>query len=584
MPFGDLQSFVHHLESVGQLKRIRAEVDPVLEAGEIAQRVVAEGGPALLFDRPRGAAMPLVMNLFGTMERIRLALGREPAEIGTELLESVQRLNPPSLSAVWKGRHVFRRLLHMRPSTSSSAISQEVVEAPDLSQFPILQCWPGDPGRFITWGMVITHHPKTGRRNLGLYRLQMFGKDQTGMHWQSMKGGRGHYWEAEQSGSDLQVAVVIGADPILMMSSILPLPEDVDEIGFAGFLRGKSVPMVRAKTLDMMVPANAEIILEGTVPAGVRRLEGPFGDHFGHYSEASEFPVFNIRTVTRRRNAMYAATVVGKPPQEDKFLGIASGEMLGPLIRLIHPNVVDLSAYVGAGFHNLLVASVKERHPKEVLKTAMALLGTGQLSLTKVLVLVRADRDPRDFRGVLRDIGERFEPEDHMWLLPFAPLDTLDFTSFKLHVGSKLVIDACGDVLRPVAGSLSPSVTDFGRYDSRIEKWKLLDGGFLAITVRSDPREVLQHLITKAAALRFVVAVSSDVNLDDDENLQWGIFTRFDPARDMIFSEQIFVGARPVYRGVIGIDATWKAGYPRPLEMDDSIVKLVDRRWKEYGF
>jgi len=584
MPFGDLQSFVQHLEGHGQLKRIRAEVDPVLEAGEIAQRVVAEGGPALLFEHPRGAEMPLVMNLFGSMERIRMALGREPDEIGKELLQSIQRLNPPSLSAIWKGRSVFRRLLNMRPSSRSSGISQEVVETPDLTRFPILQCWPGDPGRFITWGMVITHHPKSGRRNLGLYRLQMFGKDQTGMHWQSMKGGRGHYWEAEQNGSDLEVAVVIGADPILMMSSILPLPEDVDEIGFAGFLRGQSVPMVRARTLNMMVPANAEIILEGTVPAGVRQLEGPFGDHFGHYSEASEFPVFNIRTVTRRRNAIFAATLVGKPPQEDKFLGIASGEMLGPLIQLIHPNVVDLSAYVGAGFHNLLVASVKERHPKEVLKTAMALLGTGQLSLTKVLVLVRAERDPRDFRGVLRDIGERFDPEDHMWLLPFAPLDTLDFTSFKLHVGSKLVIDACGDVLRPAANSDSPSTADFGRFDSRIEKWKLLDGGFLAISVRNEPREVLKHFVANAPGIRFVAAVSPDVNLDDDENLQWGIFTRFDPARDMIFSEQTFVGARPVYRGVIGIDATWKAGYPRPLEMDDSIVKLVDRRWKEYGF
>jgi 4-hydroxy-3-polyprenylbenzoate decarboxylase len=407
----------------------------------------------------------------------------------------------------------------------------------------------------------------------------MFSKNQTGMHWQSMKGGRGHFWEAEQAGNDLEVAVIIGADPILMMSSILPLPEDVDEIGFAGFLRGKSVPLVRARTLNMMVPANAEIILEGTVPAGVRQLEGPFGDHFGHYSEASDFPVFNIRTVTRRRNAMYAATVVGKPPQEDKFLGIASGEMLGPLIQLIHPNVVDLSAYVGAGFHNLLVVSVKERHPKEVLKTAMALLGTGQLSLTKVMVLVRGDRDPRDFRSVLRDIGERFDPEDHMWLLPFAPLDTLDFTSFKLHVGSKLVIDACGDVLRP---SYEYSKDDFSRLDSRIEKWKLLDGGFLVLTVQNNPREVLKSVIASSPKIRFVVAVSSDVNLEDDENLQWGIFTRFDPARDMIFSEQTFVGARPVYRGVVGIDATWKSGYPRPLEMDESIVRLVDRRWNEY--
>jgi 4-hydroxy-3-polyprenylbenzoate decarboxylase len=579
MPFADLQAFVAHLEATQQLRRIRTEVDPVLEAGEIAQRVLREGGPALLFERPRGSSMPLVMNLFGTMERIRAALGREPGEIGAELLKAVQRLNPPSLSAVWQNRSILSRLRHMRPATVASALCQEVSETPDLSRLPILKCWPEDGGRFITFGMVITHNPRTGVRNLGLYRLQMFSNDQTGMHWQSMKGGRGHYWEAEQRGEALQVAVVIGADPILMMSSILPLPEDIDEIGFAGFLRGKSVPVVRAKTLNINVPANAEIVLEGVVPAKERRLEGPFGDHFGHYSEAAEFPVFHIQRVTRRKNSIYAATVVGKPPQEDKFLGLAAGEMIGPLIKLIQPNVVDLAAYVGAGFHNLLVASVKERHPREVLKTAMALLGTGQLSLTKVLVLVGPDRDPKDFRAVLRDIGRRFDPEDHMWLLPFAPLDTLDFTSFKMHVGSKLVLDACG----PVLGAEPPvPQTDFARLDARIEKWKLLDGGFLVVSVRESGRVVVEKILAGRPDVRFVVAVSDDVDLDDDENLQWGIFTRFDPARDMVFSEQTFVGARPVYRGIVGIDATWKQGYPRPLEMDPSTVKRVDSRWLDY--
>jgi 4-hydroxybenzoate decarboxylase subunit C len=579
MPFENLQSFVAHLEITKQLRRIRAEVDPVLEAGEIAQRVLLEGGPALFFERPKGGSMPLVMNLFGTMERVRAALGRDPAEIGEELFRAVQRLNPPSLSTLWESRAVLSRLRHMRPSLASTGVCQEVSEPPDLFRFPILKCWPRDGGRFITFGMVITHNPRSGVRNLGLYRLQVFSGDTTGMHWQSMKGGRGHYWEAEQKGQDLEVAVVIGADPILMMSSILPLPEDIDEIGFAGFLRGKSVPMVRAKTLNMSVPANAEIVLEGVVPARERRIEGPFGDHFGHYSEAAEFPVFHIRRVTRRRNSIYAATVVGKPPQEDKFLGLAAGAMVGPLIKLIHPNVVDLAAYVGAGFHNLLVASVKERHPKEVLKTAMALLGTGQLSLTKVLVLVGADRDPRDFRAVLRDIGQRFDAEDHMWLLPFAPLDTLDFTSFTMHVGSKLVLDACGAVLRPEPGK--PRL-DFAGIDGRIERWKLLDGGFLVLAVREGGRAVVEKVVAAKPDVRFVVAVSLDVNLEDDENLQWGIFTRFDPARDIVVSEQVFVGARPVYRGIIGIDATWKQGYPLPLEMEESIVKLVDSRWDEY--
>jgi 4-hydroxybenzoate decarboxylase subunit C len=580
MPFADLQEFVRHLERKGQLKRIRAEVDPVLEVTEITQRVLREQGPALLFERPQGSTTPLLMNLFGTMERVRAALGREPAEIGNELVETFHRINPPSLRGIWESRDIVKRGLLTRPSIVRSAPCQEVVQDPDLSALPVLKCWPGDAGRFITYGMVLTHHPQTKKRNLGLYRLQVFGKDATGMHWQSMKGGRGHYWEAEREGKDLEVAVVIGADPILMMAAILPLPEDMDEIGFAGFLRGRGVPMVRAKSIDMVVPANAEFVLEGIVPAHERKMEGPFGDHFGHYSEAAEFPVFHLRKITHRRNAIYAGTVVGKPPQEDKFLGIAAGEMIGPLIKVINPNVVETCAYAGAGFHNLFVVSLKERHPKEVLKTAMSLLGTGQLSLTKIMILVGPHCNPRDFRSVLREVRRRFDPEDHMWLLPFAPLDTLDFTSFKMHVGSKLVIDAAGEA---IANAEPLRDLDPRRLDRRIEDYRLLEGSLLAVRVRHQAREVLQNLVRAPLGVRFVVAVSPDVDLDDDENLQWGIFTRFDPARDMFFTEQMFVGARPVYRGIVGIDGTWKEGYPAPLVMDESIVKLVERRWGEYG-
>jgi len=577
--FSDLQQFVGYLERIGQLKRIRTEVDPELEVTEISQRVLREQGPALLFERPKGSSTPLLMNVFGTMERVRAAIGRDPAEIGQELINAFQKINPPSIRGLWESRNVIKRALLTHPKRVQSALSQEVIEDPNLSALPILKCWPGDAGRFITYGMVLTQHPRTGRRNLGLYRLQMFSNDSTGMHWQSMKGGRGHYWEAEQEGKPLEVAVVIGADPILMMSAILPLPEDVDEIGFAGFIRGKGTPMVSGKTITTLVPANAEFVLEGIVPPGERRMEGPFGDHFGHYSEAAEFPVFHIRKITRRRNAIYVGTVVGKPPQEDKFLGIAAGEMIGPLIKVINPNIVDMCAYAGAGFHNLLAVSLKERHPKEVLKTALSLLGTGQLSLTKVMILVGPDCDPHDFRAVVREVRRRFEPEDHMWLLPFAPLDTLDFTSFKMHVGSKLVLDATGENT-PATG---PSdAIEALRADARIQDFRILEDAVLVVRVREQPRALLEELVRAPLGIRIVVAVSPDVSLDDDENLQWGIFTRFDPARDMFFTQQRFVGARPVYSGIVGIDATWKEGYPAPLVMDESIVKLVDKRWGEY--
>lgn len=582
MPFPDLSSFIAHLESTGQLRRVSAEVDPVYEASEIVQRVIRQDGPAVLFERVKGAGYPLVMNLFGSMRRIEAALGRHPEEIGKELVDTIQSINPPTLGKLWEKRGFLLRARHAPPRTVRRS-AYEVEEAPDLERMPHIKTWPRDGGRFFTFAPTLTQDPLSGRRNYGLYRLQVFGPAETGMHWQSMKGGRGHHYEAEKLGQPLPVAVVVGGDPILMLSAILPLPENVDELAFAGFLRGAPVPMIRARTMDMLVPANAEFILEGEVPPGVRRMEGPFGDHFGHYSEAAEFPVFRVKRVTRRRNPVYPATVVGKPPQEDKFMGIAVGQMVGPLIRLINPNIVELFASDAAGFHNLLVPAVKERHPKEVIKTAFNLMGTGQLSLTKCMIMVREDVNPHDYGAVLRELWYRFEPEERLLLFPIAPLDTLDYTSYRMHVGSKLVLDATGEA---VTSEPPPSsVVDPATLDRRVVGHTLLDGGCLVVVVRQEPRAVLETLVRHEAlgSVKFVIAVSDDVDLHDTENLVWGIFTRFDPARDMIAARQEFVGARPVYRGRIAMDATWKEGYPLPVTMPDEVVKLVDRRWGEYG-
>jgi 4-hydroxybenzoate decarboxylase subunit C len=580
--FADLQQFVAHLERTGRLHRITVHVDPVLEMSEIAQRVVRQNGPALLFERVHGSPFPAVMNLFGAADRIELALGRHPQAIGVELVETLQRLNPPSVRSLWTSRAFLGRARHMRPRLVRRAPVQDVIEPPRLTALPHLQCWPRDGGRFVTFGPTLTHDPVTARRNYGLYRLQVFDDATTGMHWQSMKGGRAHHYEAERLGRPLEAAVVLGGDPILMLAAILPLPEDVDELAFAGFLRGRPTELVRGSSIGIPVPANAEFILEGTVPPHERRAEGPFGDHFGHYSEAADFPLFRVRTVTHRARPLYPATVVGKPPQEDKFMGVAAGEMIGPLIRMINPNIVDLCAFANASFHNLLAVSVKERHPKEVLKTAFNLLGTGQLALTKVMVMVREDVDPRNFSALLRELWHRFEPEDRLLLLPVAPLDTLDYTSYRMHVGSKLILDATGDGL--TADPPPRAVADPGQLDARIRRHAVLEGGFLVVQTACDPRSVLERLVRweGLGPVKFVVAVSEDVDVDQEWSLLWGIFTRFDPARDLIAAGQRFVGARPVYTGRIGIDATWKERYPPPLVMDPDIVRRVDRRWGEY--
>ena len=580
--FPDLRAFLAALERQGDLRRVAAPVDLNLEVSEIVQRVIREDGPALVFERPGASRFPLVMNLFGAERRVRLALGSDPAEIGEELVAAIQRLNPPSFAALWASRGFLARGRFVRPRVVSRAPVQQVVEPPDLLAFPHITSWPRDGGPFVTWGPTLTADPVTGRRNFGLYRLQVFNATETGMHWQSLKGGRSHHFEAERRNQRLPTAVVLGGDPLTMMASILPLPEDFDELAFAGFFRGARTEVVRTIAGDLLVPATAEIILEGYVAPHERRMEGPFGDHYGHYSEAAEFPVFHVERVTRRRDALYPATVVGKPPQEDKYLGNAVGEMTSPLIRLFNPNVTDLYAYDSASFHNLIGVSLKERHPKEVLKTALALLGTGQLALTKVAVMVREDVPVRSFSALLRELWYRFEPRDRMLLLPIGALDTLDYTSYVMHVGSKVVFDATGE---PVTDRPPPAtIPDPATADRRVVAHRLLEGGFLVVMVDHEPRAVLEALLRwpGLGEVKFVAAVSRDVDLQDEMSLLWGIFNRFDPVRDMIFARQEFVGARPVYAGPIAIDATWKEGYPLPVTMPEEIIRTVDQRWGEY--
>ncbi len=583
MAFADLQDFMRTLERDGDLQRVRVEVDPELEITEIATRVVREQGPALLFENVKGSRYPLLINALGTPKRIERALGRHPASIGEEVIGFVQRINPPSLKKLWELKGVARKLLSARIKRVRSGISQQVVEPPDLLKLPVIKCWPGDGGRFITLPQVVTRSPLTGLSNLGIYRMQVFDQASTGMHWQLQKGGGFHYHEAEALGRPLEVAVALGGDPALLLSAVLPLPEAMEELIFAGILRGKPTTMVKARSLSMTVPANAEFVLEGVVQPGVRRTEGPFGDHFGHYSNEAPFPVFNINTVTRRRDPVYPAAVVGKPPQEDRYMGDAVQEFINPFVKLVRAEVRDLWAYYEAGFHNLLVVSVKSRYAKEPMKTALGLFGEGQLSLTKCIILVGPDADPRDFSAVLREIARHFTPEKDFLLLPRVPLDTLDFTSFQMHLGSKMALDATPkeEQAGPVAPPQSVAIT---RIAPEVIEWRLVDDTLLAVKVSSGGRETIERLARadSLSTVKMIAAVSEDVDLSDRTSLLWGIFTRFDPARDVFFPEMRMEGAAPVYRGPLAIDATFKPGYPAPLIMDTDIIERVDRRWDEY--
>ena len=368
----DLAQFLYRLERENQLARIRVEVDAELEITEIATRVVKSQGPALLFERVKGSSFPLAINLLGNDRRIELALGRHPQQVGAELKRLMEAAMPPRPKRLIEEWRSVGRILSMPPKRVRRAACQEIEEPPNLSRLPIMKCWPKDAGRFITCGMVLTHDPETDARNLGIYRMQVIGPDQVLMHWQIQKGGGFHYWKAQSQSKALAVAVVIGGDPILYIASVAPLPEGIDELAFAGFLSGSRVPLVYGKTKLTAAPADADIVLEGIVAPDEHKLEGPFGDHFGHYSHPSPFPVLWIQTMTRKRHPIYLSAVVGKPPQEDRYIGNAVQEMLLPMIRLIHPELRDIWAYYEAGFHSLAVASVVQRFGKEGMKIGRA--------------------------------------------------------------------------------------------------------------------------------------------------------------------------------------------------------------------
>jgi 4-hydroxy-3-polyprenylbenzoate decarboxylase len=600
-----LREYLAILESHGQVHRIKVEVDPVYEIGEIAQRWMRKGGgKALLFERPKGSAFPLVINLNGTAERLRLGLGAEPGELGARMVNLVKAMQPPSLKALWAHKEAVKRGLAMRVKRVGKSGVQDVVNLnPDLTQLPVLKCWPDDGGRFITLPLVHTVSPRNGKGNLGMYRMQVYGPRETGMHVQIVRGTEAHAHDAGPQ-APLPCAVALGGDPALILSAIFPLPEDVEELPFAGLLRGSPQPLVKAKTQPLWVPANAEFILEGVIDQADKRMEGPFGDHFGHYSHAGLYPTFKLTALTHRQDAIYPATVVGIPPQEDKVWGEAINEFSQPLLKLMHPEITGFWTWFEAGFHNLLTVAVKQRHAREGIKTALGLLGQGQLSLCKVVVLVDEDVDPKDFAAVLRQGRAHFDAREDVLLLPGTTQDTLDFTSFSMNLGSKLILDFTsrrGPL--PAPRSAQPKAkTRAAKEPAKFEPLSLkrilgkaylghksLQDFLLVVKVATKGAGGSQELSAlllkgKLGNHKMLALVSEDVDLDDPTSLIWGLFTRFDAARDLQFTKAALYNAWPVYDGVLGLDATWKKGYPDPVSMPDEIKLRVDRRWGEYGF
>jgi len=444
MPYEDLREFIERLEIEGELARIKHEVSPILEMTEIADRVVKAGGKALLFEKPKGYNVPVLMNAFGTEKRMKLALEVERLEEIGERLVGLTKIRPSSLLDGLKSLGALKDITSFMPKKVKKGPCKEVVmDEPNLKRFPILKCWPKDAGQFITLPAVITKDPETGELNVGMYRMQVFDEKTTGMHWQIHKHGAMHFRKLAEKGEDkLEVAVAIGVDPAILYASTAPLPENLSEFMFAGFIRRERVKLVDCETVDLQVPATAEIVLEGYVKVDELRIEGPFGDHTGYYTPPEPYPVFHVTCITHRENPIYHATVVGKPPMEDAWLGKATERIFLPIIKMIHPEIVDMNLPVEAAFHNLAIVSIKKRYPGHAKKVMFALWSMGMLSLTKVVIVVDSDVNVHNMQEVIWAVTTRFDPAKDVVIIPDAPIDSLDHSTYKQNLGGKLGIDA----------------------------------------------------------------------------------------------------------------------------------------------
>lgn len=444
MAYASLEDFVHRLDKMGELKRLSYPADPHLEITEITDRVVKSGGPALLFEKPKGSSIPLLTNAFGSRRRMSAALGVDDLE------EVPRRLEALMASAMKMPRTAGEKLglagamLNVAttapPRRVNTGPCKEVIqrENPTLDVLPIQTCWPDDGGPFITLPLVITRHPVTGKRNVGMYRMQKFDQRTTGMHWQLHKTGAEHGRVAKER---FPVAVCLGGDPCLTYAATAPLPPDIDEFLFAGWLRGKPVELVKCETSDLEVPAGSDIVLEGYIDPEERRMEGPFGDHTGYYTLEEPFPVFHLTCVTRRKNAIYPSTIVGRPPMEDAWLGKATERIFLPLLRLVLPEVVDMNLPVEACFHNLAIVSIKKRYPGHAYKVMNALWGLGQMMFCKCILIVDEKVNVHDPIEVLWRVSNNIDAQRDV-LFTRGPIDHLDHASPQQFIGSKMGIDA----------------------------------------------------------------------------------------------------------------------------------------------
>ncbi|HUC43484.1 MAG TPA: UbiD family decarboxylase [Candidatus Sulfotelmatobacter sp.] len=581
--FPNLRAFIDRLRADRDLVEVTVPVDRRLEVAEIHRRVIAAGGPALLFKRVEGSELPVVTNLFGTARRAEMAFGRRPMHLIERIVATAGTILPPSLSALWGARDLAAAALKVGlRRRRSGRVVEELTTDVRLDRLPVLTTWPEDGGPFITLPLVYTRHPETGIPNLGMYRLQVHDRKTTGMHWQIGKGGGFHYAVAEARNEALPVTVFLGGPPALILAAVAPLPENVPELLLASLIAGQRLDTCSGPGPHPLI-AEAELALVGTVAPKLRRPEGPFGDHYGYYSLQHDYPVLEVSHLARRKDAVYPATVVGKPRQEDAYIGDLLQDLLSPLFPLVMPGVTSLWSYGETGYHSLAAAVVKQRYAREAMASAFRILGEGQLSLTKFLLVVDRSIDLKDFAKVLEHVLERTRPEADLFVFSNVSMDTLDYTGPAVNEGSKGVWLGLGDPVRALPREFRPRVDPpLGVRQPRVFcPGCLVIGGQSTSVEPGAASRYAQHEAFKEWPL--VVLTDEPARASASPiNFLWTTFTRFEPGADIHAADKRIVRNHVAYTGPIVIDARLKPGFPDELLADVATAKRVTDRWKEY--
>lgn len=573
----DLRAYLAVLKKESELLEINVPVDPYLEIAEIHRRVIAQNGPALLFTNVKGSNFPVVTNLFGTARRLELAFGHGAQQFVKELVKTAETMLPPSLKEVWSMRSLLGKSIKVgRKTLKTGPILEECQFPPRLTELPMLTSWDTDGGPFVTLPLVYTEHPDGRGHNLGMYRIQRYDDTTTGIHWQIHKGGGYHYHAAEQRNDSLPMTLFIGGPPALMMAAIAPLPENIPELMLASLLLGKKLPMVKDPAGGHPLVAFAEFAAKGHVPPHMRRPEGPFGDHYGYNSLTHDYPVFQVERVYHRKDAIYPATVVGKPRQEDFYIGDFLQDLLSPLFPLVMSGVRQLKTFGETGFHCLAAAKVQDRYPREAFASGLRILGEGQLSLTKFLIVTDGDIDVADFKKLWVHILERVNWQSDLFIFANVSQDTLDYTGPSVNTGSKGMLMGLGKKIRRILpetfeGNLPQNCTKPVAY---------LPG---TLVIEGSPYESDKELPKRLAECEDLSGWQVVLLVNDSaaatvslQEFLWTFFTRFEPAGDIHAKKTTVNRFHVGLEAPIVIDCRMKPWYPHVLEVDPKTKKMVD--------